>query len=630
MVCPRCGVADNPADALYCENCGDQLSTDGQPAAPSLAVSDLPVPPAVQQVAASATPAENYPAATVAAASASHGEPPPPVPPKPALDLDATMQLPPLGWTCADCGALNDESDGFCVDCGAEHAQGPPPLQPGQTFAGWRVVAASATGYEVAGDGVPAALLRFGDAAVLADTADVLSLLNDAAVTDAGVLAATVAASGVDAKRGAYVVLVRPSGAWQPLPEAGALTPSRATAVLRALLVAGSTVAAARRALLSTPASVLVDPADPARLLLDTPVAPALPLQGQLLADPAFLPPELLPGAASTAEPFRVAAFAVAETLHRATGSALGFPPRWHLALHALRAADPAARPANLAAALALLDAGTNADAVGAHRTAWLTDIGHHHPVNQDAGGVWSWQRADGVAVTLAAVCDGVSAGEHSEDASKLAIELLHGALDAHWADADLTPDRAEELLRLAGMEAQRRICAMPASSYERANASTLVAACVIGGEVAGIWCGDSRAYGVTADGVVQLTKDHSWVNLVVDSGRMTLDQARNDPRAHVIARWLGASESPHSDPGFDAFRMTLAPGDRLLLCSDGLYMYFDPPADDPQQMGVIALEHGPEIEAAVDELVGIALDRGGFDNVTAVLVEMLPAAPAT
>jgi serine/threonine protein phosphatase PrpC len=58
--------------------------------------------------------------------------------------------------------------------------------------------------------------------------------------------------------------------------------------------------------------------------------------------------------------------------------------------------------------------------------------------------------------------------------------------------------------------------------------------------------------------------------------------------------------------------------------------MYFDPPADDPQQMGVIALEHGPEIEAAVDELVGIALDRGGFDNVTAVLVEMLPAAPAT
>src|SRR6185312_9401822 len=255
MVCPRCGVADNPTDALYCENCGDQLSTDGQPAAPSPTISDLPSRPAAQQAAAAATPAENYPAATVAAA-AGHGDAQLPASPKPAFDLDATMQLPPIGWTCADCGALNDESDGFCVDCGAEHVQGPPPLQPGQTFAGWRVVAASAAGYEVAGDGVPQAQLRFGDAAALADSAALLGLLGDAAVADAGVLAATVAASGLDPKRGAYIVLVRPTGAWQPLLEAGPLMPSRATAVLRALLVAGSALAAAGRALLSTPASV--------------------------------------------------------------------------------------------------------------------------------------------------------------------------------------------------------------------------------------------------------------------------------------------------------------------------------------------------------------------------------------
>src|SRR6185312_5891207 len=102
MVCPRCGVADNPADALYCENCGDQLSTDGRPAAPSVAVSDLPPQPSAQLAAVTATPAENYPAATIAGDA-----PAAPPPPAPAFDLDATMQLPPLGWTCAECGTSN-------------------------------------------------------------------------------------------------------------------------------------------------------------------------------------------------------------------------------------------------------------------------------------------------------------------------------------------------------------------------------------------------------------------------------------------------------------------------------------------------------------------------------------------
>ena len=139
MVCPRCGVADNPADALYCENCGDQLRADGEAAAPSIAVSELPSAPAATPAAFhTAAPAAgaaepSLPADAVPVASSVSENARPDAPEgalgatASAFDLDATIQLPRSGWVCAACGAENDESDGYCADCGAERVQGPAP-----------------------------------------------------------------------------------------------------------------------------------------------------------------------------------------------------------------------------------------------------------------------------------------------------------------------------------------------------------------------------------------------------------------------------------------------------------------------------------------------------------------------
>jgi protein phosphatase len=495
-------------------------------------------------------------------------------------------------------------------------------LAPGDIFAGFVVVTwldAQTCTVRRPGEAAASAILRFGEPLMLATlTATINALDADALLARAGhPLIPTILESGADAARGPYLVLSQPAGNWTPLGQASGLTAPAAAGLLLDLLLAAEHAAAAGHLLLLSPSQVAFDGE---HAFIAQPTAPVLPLSAGLLADPAFLPPEVRAGEREV-DGWAAGAFAAAAVVHATTGSALGYPREWHAVMAQLLSKAPEQRPRDVEAVRRALAPGAVRRFVSMHRTAFQTDIGRHHPINQDAGGVWSWQRWDGTPVTLAVVADGVSAGKHSEQASALTVELMRDAIAAHWRDRDFDADRADQLLLEAGYRAHQQVSAMPYDSFDEANATTLVAACAIGDVVTGIWCGDSRAYGVTPDGCVPLTRDHSWVNLVVDSGRMTLEQARLDPRAHVIARWLGASEPATANPGFDTFRRELAPGDRLLVCSDGLYMYFEPPAESDGHMERVIYGHGDDIAGAVGELVQTALDRGGFDNITAVLV---------
>src|SRR5947209_968500 len=204
------------------------------------------------------------------------------------------------------------------------------------------------------------------------------------------------------------------------------------------------------------------------------------------------------------------------------------------------------------------------------HRVACATHIGRTHRKNQDSGGAWTWQRADGVPLSVAAVADGVSSGPTSEVASRLAVDTLRARIEAIAADADL--DALQTALEEAAATASRKI-AGDAPATATADATTLAACCCLGREVVGVWAGDSRVYRIGGREATRLTRDHSWAEGVVSRGLMTAEEAEQDPRAHAITRWLGPQSAGESQ--VDTFRLSLKPGEIVLCCSDGLYSYF-------------------------------------------------------
>jgi serine/threonine protein phosphatase PrpC len=130
-------------------------------------------------------------------------------------------------------------------------------------------------------------------------------------------------------------------------------------------------------------------------------------------------------------------------------------------------------------------------------------------------------------------------------------------------------------------------------------------------------WLGDSRAYWLTADpaGSVRLTKDDSIAEEIVAAGVASVDEAMASPQAHVITRWLGA-DLPDPEPHVARFRPP-GPG-VVLICSDGLWNYC-PEAADLSELALPAGLTDPLTAAA--GLVKFAVDRGGLDNITAVLI---------
>jgi protein phosphatase len=147
---------------------------------------------------------------------------------------------------------------------------------------------------------------------------------------------------------------------------------------------------------------------------------------------------------------------------------------------------------------------------------------------------------------------------------------------------------------------------------------TTLVAAVVDGTQAYIAHVGDSRAYLISASGIQRLTVDHSLVERLVTTGQITAEQARTHEQRNVIYRTMGDKANVEVETGVQQ----LQPGDRLLLCSDGLSGM----VTDEQ---ILAIVRGtPSLQAACDELIKAANAGGGTDNITAILVEVVPTAP--
>ena len=215
-------------------------------------------------------------------------------------------------------------------------------------------------------------------------------------------------------------------------------------------------------------------------------------------------------------------------------------------------------------------------------------------------------------------VADGVGGRSSGEVAAAICVDSFRAAGDtlvARVQEHDAQPTLERRNAVLVAMDdvlqyASRKIYET-AEAEGRAGMTTTVVALVIGARTAFLaHVGDSRAYLVRAGEIRQLTEDHSMVNELVRSGKMTLDEARQSRHRHVITRAVGLY--PTVQPSLAT--IDVAPGDRLILCSDGLS---DVVAPD------LLTTHGTErdLEVGADALLQAALDRGGPDNVTLVLL---------
>ncbi len=252
-------------------------------------------------------------------------------------------------------------------------------------------------------------------------------------------------------------------------------------------------------------------------------------------------------------------------------------------------------------------------------RLAGVSDVGKRHRENQDDFLVAAETVGNETAEILAdilIVCDGVSsadrAAEASAAASSAACEFLRLGLAAGRTDWEV-------LLREAIAGANRAVLALPSSagSLKEPPETTIVAALILAGRVTLAWVGDSRAYQIGPGKAALLTQDHSWINEVVGSGQVGLEEAQKSPLAHAITRCLGL-EGEASEPSLAS--STLADGEGLLLCSDGFWNYAEAEADI---VGLLTgLPAGADALLTCRALTNFALGKGGHDNITVVLAQ--------
>ena len=232
-----------------------------------------------------------------------------------------------------------------------------------------------------------------------------------------------------------------------------------------------------------------------------------------------------------------------------------------------------------------------------------ITDTGLIRHENQDAFGFA--QLPGGYAVAV--VCDGMGGVAGGSIASTVAVKTFIRTLTETGHSGHM--DRAvQEAVTAANAAIRQRAAGHP--ELKRMG-TTLVSALVKGDKVLISNVGDSRAYLAGADGLRQISRDHSLVEDMVQRGELTREQARNHPHKNLITRALGAEPVLLAD----CFDQNVAPGDYLLLCSDGLSNVVT------DQEILYEVIHGGEDEACCQRLLDVALHRGAPDNVTVVLM---------
>ena len=245
-----------------------------------------------------------------------------------------------------------------------------------------------------------------------------------------------------------------------------------------------------------------------------------------------------------------------------------------------------------------------------------LTDVGRQRQHNED-----TFLVHDEMGLFL--VADGMGGHAAGEIASRIAAESVREFIqhteedDGTWPHAyDETLRRSTNRLVAALRIANSRVLeAMRKDSRLRGMGTTVVASLISGDTISFAHVGDSRAYLIRQDAISRITNDHSWVFEQVQAGMITADEAERHPLRNVITRALGGALTVIPD----ASEMEVKSGDFYLLCSDGLTGMV------PEE-GILrsVMDHQDDVEAACRKLVDFANERGGYDNITTVLIKVI------
>ena len=239
---------------------------------------------------------------------------------------------------------------------------------------------------------------------------------------------------------------------------------------------------------------------------------------------------------------------------------------------------------------------------------AWgLTDPGCVRKQNQDAYQIVQLDRG----TMLCIVCDGMGGAKSGNIASTLAVEVFVEEVRRSWK-ASMDQEDIDQMLWSAVKLANFTVYDQ-AQQFEEFEGmgTTLVAALVRSRAATFVNVGDSRAYCIDREGIFQITKDHSLVQLMVDRGELTPEVAKTYPGKNFITRAIGTEPVVLCD----IYHMEVAKGDFLLLCSDGLSNMMD------DQEILFEVVHGVNKQHCCKRLLNIAKNRGAPDNVTSVLV---------
>jgi serine/threonine protein phosphatase PrpC len=216
----------------------------------------------------------------------------------------------------------------------------------------------------------------------------------------------------------------------------------------------------------------------------------------------------------------------------------------------------------------------------------------------------------DNLAVIAQAGLWCVADGVGGLDSGSLASAIVAEAMQGVHPQADLAA--LVDTVGGAVETANRRVRQVIAERAGQMMGSTVAALMVHGGNFAALWSGDSRVYRVSDGGIAQVTRDHTEAQELIESGMLTIEQARAWPRRNVITQAVGVSEAAT----FDIERGEAAAGDRFVLCSDGLTNHVT-----DEEIRDTVLRTTPQ--TACDDLIRMTLERGATDNVTVIVVHV-------
>jgi protein phosphatase len=242
-----------------------------------------------------------------------------------------------------------------------------------------------------------------------------------------------------------------------------------------------------------------------------------------------------------------------------------------------------------------------------------LSDVGCVRTNNEDSGRILRGPGNDGASAQLLVVADGLGGYNAGDVASALAVKTI----EESYPEIRKDPERA---IKRTLETANARIYKQSLQNRESAGMGTTCTVLLIqGGFAYSAHVGDSRLYLLRDGGIYLMSEDHSQVMDMVRSGLLELSEVRHHPDKNVITRALG--RQPEVEVSTWLQPLPLRVGDGFVVCSDGLY-------DDIEDNEICDAVQGRSASSACAELVRLAKERGGSDNITIAVGRLLPARP--